>query len=62
MTEEERDALIVQMARDLHHVDGELEIDPGAAVSEGADNGAYVQAWVWVDFNGTTLCKEQEND
>jgi hypothetical protein len=28
--------------------DGEIEIDPGAPVSTGADDGAYVQAWIWV--------------
>lgn len=40
--------------------DGELEVDDGAIVSEGEDNGAYVQAWVWVDFYGTPLNKEKE--
>lgn len=28
--------------------DGELEIDDGAPVSTGDDDGAYVQCWVWV--------------
>lgn len=28
--------------------DGELEVDAGAIVSNGADKGAYVQCWVWV--------------
>lgn len=28
--------------------DGELEIDDDAVVSLGADDGAYVEAWVWV--------------
>ena len=36
-------------ARKLHHKDGQCEIDHDAIVSRGADNGAYVQAWVWVD-------------
>ena len=28
--------------------DGELEVDDGAVVSDGAEDGAYVAAWVWV--------------
>jgi hypothetical protein len=28
--------------------EGEVEVDAGAIVSNGADRGAYVQAWVWV--------------
>jgi len=31
------------------HRDGELEFDDGAVVSRGADNGAYVQCWAWVE-------------
>lgn len=31
---------------------GRIEIDNNADVSEGDDNGAFVQAWVWVDFAG----------
>ena len=38
--------------------DGELELDSDAKVSEGDDNGAYVQAWMWVPFEGTDLDKE----
>ncbi|MBI3835031.1 MAG: hypothetical protein HY287_11945 [Planctomycetes bacterium] len=38
--------------------EGELEIDDNAIVSLGADNGAYVQAWLWVDFASTSLDKE----
>lgn len=51
---------IVELAIDQHHVDGdgEVEVDANAEVSEGEDNGAYVQAWVWVDFSGTQLDKE----
>jgi hypothetical protein len=29
--------------------DGTLEVDDNAEVSLGDDNGAYVQAWVWVE-------------
>lgn len=34
-------------ARAQHHVDGYLEVDDDAVVSE-SEEGAYVQAWVWV--------------
>lgn len=44
MTNEE----FIQAARDQYGCDGEIEIDEGAPVSRGSDNGAYVQAWVWV--------------
>ena len=37
-----------QAAKRMHHKDGEVEIDPGAPISAGADDGVYVQAWVWV--------------
>jgi hypothetical protein len=49
---------IREMARAQRHRDGEVEIDENAVVSEGDDNGAYVQAWVWVDFSGTPLDKD----
>jgi hypothetical protein len=35
-------------ARELYHEDGEIEVDSNALVSAGDDDGAYVQAWVWV--------------
>ena len=35
-------------AKDQWHKDGECEIDDDAVVSTSKD-GAYVQAWVWVD-------------
>jgi hypothetical protein len=38
----------IEKAIDLHYRDGELEIDSNAVVSRGDDDGAYVQAWVWV--------------
>jgi len=43
---------------DLQSKEGELEIDSDAKVSEGDDNGAYVQAWVWVSFADTEFDKE----
>lgn len=33
--------------------DGELEMDPDAKISRGDANGAYVQTWLWVSFDGT---------
>lgn len=42
-------------ARELHERDGELEIDIDAEVKSYED-GAYVQAWVWVPF------EEEEED
>ncbi|HEY5177871.1 MAG TPA: hypothetical protein VII95_20140 [Terriglobales bacterium] len=35
-------------AKELYHQEGEIEVDNNARVSFGDDNGAYVQAWVWV--------------
>lgn len=35
--------------------DGELELDENAKISEGDDNGAYIQTWMWVSFEGTVL-------
>lgn len=37
----------IRKAKSDHHVDGHLEIDDDAVVSE-SEEGAYVQAWVWV--------------
>lgn len=53
-----RERVIVEMAREQHHDEGTCEVDNNAEVSEGDDNGAYVQAWVWVSFDGTKLNKE----
>ena len=50
---------IVEIAKnDYRACDGELEIDDNAIVSYGEDNGAYVQAWVWVGFGGTKFDKD----
>lgn len=35
-------------ARRLYHQDGEIEVDDNARVSRGGEDGAYVEAWVWV--------------
>lgn len=52
---------IVALAKEQHEIEGKCEIDDNATVSEGSDNGAYVQAWVWVSFEDTELSKS-END
>ena len=51
-----RDAIIAH-ARELHQCEGEVEIDDNAVLSEGDDNGCYVAAWIWIDFNGTPFDK-----
>lgn len=56
----ERLARIREMARE-HEREGDLELDDEAVVSEGDDNGAYVQMWKWIDFSGTELCKDPES-
>lgn len=35
-------------AKELYYDEGQLEVDDNAPVSIGDDDGAYVQAWVWV--------------
>lgn len=42
------DPAYVAAAKRVWQDDGQIEIDPGAAVSKGTDKGAYVAAWVWV--------------
>lgn len=42
--------------------DGDLEFDTNAVISSAEDNGAYVAAFKWVDFSGTHLDKEAEED
>ena len=53
---------IIELARQQHEQEGLVEIDDNAQLSEGAENGCYVQAWVWVDFTGTQFDKEKGND
>ena len=56
---EARRVAVVELAKGLALVrDGECEVDDSATLSEGDDNGTYVQAWVWVDFAGTPFDKE----
>ena len=41
------------VAKALFHDGGVIEIDDNAVVSRGGSNGAYVQAWVWVEKPST---------
>lgn len=47
-------AKLRQYARDQYCEEGSIEIDDIAQISDsssaGGDEGAYVQAWVWVSF------------
>lgn len=58
----QRATRIVEMAYEQHNKEGEVEVslehDPVNMLSEGDDNGCYVRAWVWVDFEGTEFDKE----
>lgn len=54
---EERRSGIIELAREQRGEEGAVEIDDNAALSEGDDNGCYIQAWVWVDFVGTKFDK-----
>lgn len=62
--EQKRNRLIVAMAQEHGLLDeGTLEVDDDAVVSEDdGTNGAYVQAWLWVDFEGTPLDKHLEDE
>jgi len=58
MTKEERRQAIVALAQQQQHVDGEVEVDDNAKLSdESDDNGIYVHAYVWVRFDGTKFDK-----
>jgi hypothetical protein len=35
-------------AKELYCREGEIEVDTNARISFGNDEGAYVEAWVWV--------------
>jgi hypothetical protein len=38
-----------KLAKRLFHDEGVIEIDDNARIAKGAECGAYVEAWVWVD-------------
>ena len=47
------DAQFLARAQEQYQKDGEVEFDDGAKVSQSRSMdgaGAYVQAWVWVEF------------
>lgn len=59
MTDKEREETILTIASDQNlFSDGECELAEPVVISEGEDNGAYVQAWVWVSFADTSLDKD----
>jgi hypothetical protein len=35
-------------AKEIYYQEGEIEVDNNALISRGDDEGAYVEAWVWV--------------
>ena len=53
---------IIELAREQREIEGAVEIDDNALLSEGNDNGCYVAAWVWVDFARTKFDKEKGED
>ena len=55
-----REEKIRQLAKDEYEVEGEIEIDSNATLSEGDDKGCYVSAWVWVSFADTEFDKDAE--
>jgi hypothetical protein len=59
---EERRCEIIELAREQREIEGAVEIDDTALLSEGNDNGCYVAAWVWVDFAGSNFDKQKEQD
>ncbi|HWZ31078.1 MAG TPA: hypothetical protein VNX18_07090 [Bryobacteraceae bacterium] len=40
------------LAKELYHEDGQIEVDDNACVSRGDEEGAYVEAWLWVPLKG----------
>ena len=58
--EEDREESIRDLARKKFPDETQVQIDPVAVVSEGDDNGAWVAAWVWVDFTGTQHDKTED--
>lgn len=47
-----REKVILALAKTMFESEGDTEFDAYCAVSEGDDNGAYVQCWKWVPFAG----------
>lgn len=55
---EGRRRAIIKLAKSTIEKEGKLEIDSDAELSEGSDNGCYVQAWAWLPFTQTEFDKE----
>lgn len=49
-------------ARERYNDEGNMEVDDNAVVSIGADRGAYVMAWKWVDADeaGVTMLEQEQ--
>jgi hypothetical protein len=61
----DRDARIRQLAFDQYVRSEDIDFDDVPKISESGpdgDNGAYVAAWVWVDFAGTELDKDPDDE
>ena len=52
-----RQRAIRRFAVDMRSDDGEIEFDEDCAVSESSENGAYVEAWLWIPFDRSALDK-----
>ena len=50
---------IIEIADSMPWVhEGQVEIDSDAKLSESSDNGCYVSAWVWCQFENTDFDKQ----
>lgn len=52
-----------EAAMEFHHDEGELEVDDYAPVSQAKNNpdeGAYVQAWIWISDEEVQRLKDQQ--
>lgn len=49
-------------AKELFVSEGTIEVDDGATVSRGDDEGAYVAAWVWVPCEPLNLDVDDESE
>jgi len=51
---------IRQLAVETRSDDGDIEFDDDCAVSESSENGAYLEAWLWIAFDGSPLDKRRD--
>lgn len=59
MEEWQEDDLYREAASEMYENDGSIEIDGSANISRGDDDGAYVQAWVWVPSSRLAVGEDQ---